>query len=440
MADRPQLSGWGQIALHLGVSIRTAQVYERERGLPVHRMPGPMGRVWALIEELDAWKQGTKTEVASNRPAALSSDPTKLAPGSNRRLFLGMVTTSAAMLTGIVYGVARMVHSPEQPANWRVRGNTLAVIDRDGHEVWHYTFPVEMNADRYKDVRGFGNRCVFADLNGAGADTLFAYFPASEQIVRPALVCFNPRGQIRWQFSPDHNITDLQSRQWTPFYFPNNFVVISAPKAPPRVIVVNNHYWSFPTQVASLDSSGQKVSEFWHRGHLTHVAVADLDGDGAPEILLGGVNDAPEFKQATLLIFDCRSISGASSSPTGERYFRGFGPGTEKAEIFFPRTPVSKGQEFNRLTYILIGAGRITVLVGEGIGETEPCYVIYDFDFHLNVISATFSDPLKIRYRELEANGLIAEDSVFTDPERLKQQVRVLRRGTNSVNPSTGSL
>jgi hypothetical protein len=286
-----------------------------------------------------------------------------------------------------------------------------------------------MNPDRYKDFRGFGNRCVFADLNGGGADTLFAYFPASEQIVRPALVCFNPRGAIRWQFSPDHNITDLHSRQWTPFYFPNNFVVISAPKAPPMIIVVNNHYWSFPTQVASLDSSGRLMAEFWHRGHLTHMAIADLDGDGEPEVLLGGVNDAPEFKQATLLIFDCRSISGASSSPTGERYFQGFGAGTEKAEVFFPRTPVSKTQEFNRLTYLTIGAGRITAFIGEGISELEPCYVIYDFDFQLNVISATFSDALTIRYRELEAKGLIVKDSVSTDPESLKQQVRVLRRG-----------
>ncbi len=52
----PELSGWKDIAAHLGVSVRTAQDYERNFGLPVHRQPGEKGRVYAHPQELDAWR------------------------------------------------------------------------------------------------------------------------------------------------------------------------------------------------------------------------------------------------------------------------------------------------------------------------------------------------------------------------------------------------
>ena len=50
-----QLDSWKEIAHHLGVHVRTAQKWERERGLPVHRLPGVRSRVSAHTASLDAW-------------------------------------------------------------------------------------------------------------------------------------------------------------------------------------------------------------------------------------------------------------------------------------------------------------------------------------------------------------------------------------------------
>lgn len=50
----PELLSWKQIAAHLGVNVRTAQKWERERGLPVRRGPG--GKVTADINTLESWK------------------------------------------------------------------------------------------------------------------------------------------------------------------------------------------------------------------------------------------------------------------------------------------------------------------------------------------------------------------------------------------------
>jgi hypothetical protein len=44
-SERTELSSWKEIAAYLGVSVRTAQHWERNRGLPVRRLAGEKGRV-----------------------------------------------------------------------------------------------------------------------------------------------------------------------------------------------------------------------------------------------------------------------------------------------------------------------------------------------------------------------------------------------------------
>lgn len=186
---------------------------------------------------------------------------------------------------------------------------------------------------------------------------------------------------------------------------------------------------SFPSAIAVLDSNGKLLGEFWHRGHLNYVHAADLRGDGAPYVLLGGVNDAPEYQQATLLVFDPEKVAGSSCAPDGRPYFQGFAPGTQKAEVFFPRTPVSRDREFNRVMGITVTPGRITVTIAEDIHLTSTDFVTYDLDFQLNVIGAYLSDPIRKSYRELEAAGKIPKGFVDGENERLKSQVRVFRSG-----------
>jgi excisionase family DNA binding protein len=52
-----QLTSWKEIAHYLGINVRTAQKWERERGLPIHRVPGARSRVSADALSLDTWKQ-----------------------------------------------------------------------------------------------------------------------------------------------------------------------------------------------------------------------------------------------------------------------------------------------------------------------------------------------------------------------------------------------
>ena len=54
---KTELNTWQEIGAYLGVSVRTAQNWEKQVGLPVRRITeGPRGRVVALPAELDVWK------------------------------------------------------------------------------------------------------------------------------------------------------------------------------------------------------------------------------------------------------------------------------------------------------------------------------------------------------------------------------------------------
>ena len=72
-----ELSSWKEIAAYLGVGLRTAQIWEQERALPVHRLPGGRGRVIATVAELDAWKRSGGLHVTKSLPAAPSLPATR---------------------------------------------------------------------------------------------------------------------------------------------------------------------------------------------------------------------------------------------------------------------------------------------------------------------------------------------------------------------------
>src|SRR6188474_3737266 len=70
--DEPRLDSWKEIASYLGRGIRTVQRWEREEGLPVHRLAHEKrGSVYARREELAAWWESRRLTLA----ASSTSDP-----------------------------------------------------------------------------------------------------------------------------------------------------------------------------------------------------------------------------------------------------------------------------------------------------------------------------------------------------------------------------
>lgn len=58
-----KLAGWKEIAAFVGREVRTVQRWERELGLPVHRVPGSRGHsVFAHPEEIERWFEAGSSE------------------------------------------------------------------------------------------------------------------------------------------------------------------------------------------------------------------------------------------------------------------------------------------------------------------------------------------------------------------------------------------
>ncbi|MBS1859304.1 MAG: tetratricopeptide repeat protein [Acidobacteria bacterium] len=75
-ADSGRLDSWKEIAGYMRRGIRTVQRWEREEGLPVHRLPHEkLGSVYAYKHEIDAWfsRRGEEAKTAAPAPSALPS-------------------------------------------------------------------------------------------------------------------------------------------------------------------------------------------------------------------------------------------------------------------------------------------------------------------------------------------------------------------------------
>jgi TolB-like protein len=86
LTDAKRLDSWKEIAAFFGRDERTVNRWEKELGLPVHRLPGTKGRVYAYSEELSDWL------AAPQHPGpALDQDP-PAQPHSETSAFL--ITTA----------------------------------------------------------------------------------------------------------------------------------------------------------------------------------------------------------------------------------------------------------------------------------------------------------------------------------------------------------
>jgi hypothetical protein len=144
--SRASLTSWKQIAHHLSVSERTAQKWERERSLPVHRVPGPRGRVYAVPAELDAWL--CSQNFAPEPPRR--SIPQWPRPGWTTATVLVILALCAAIVAG---AVLRKVYSTG-PVTWQIKGRALIAIDEKRRALWSYLPPDGWSVWNQPDSRG----------------------------------------------------------------------------------------------------------------------------------------------------------------------------------------------------------------------------------------------------------------------------------------------
>jgi Tol biopolymer transport system component len=95
-APESRLDSWKEIAAYLGRGIRTVQRWEREEGLPVHRLVHEKrGSIYARREELAAWWESRRLTLAATSPSDAVDAP--VAPRLERVTFTTALTSWPAL-------------------------------------------------------------------------------------------------------------------------------------------------------------------------------------------------------------------------------------------------------------------------------------------------------------------------------------------------------
>lgn len=391
------LDGWKAIASYLKVSVRAAQLWERKRGLPVHRLTDQdKPRVRALCSELDAWFKAREGGIAEDEPPRRQVDYRALA-------LVALVIASA-----ILGAFAWQYFLSGNPLTYRVNGSTLFAFDEKGQIVWSHNLPGIPIADITPDhVRG-----LFVDLDGDGRNE-FLYVlvlptPSGGRV--PEKLClFGADGSLRWTRTVGRPAETPAGRKLSGDYSTNllGSLRIQRPDGG-RLVVGSYHHFSWAYQVLLLDSQGKTVSEYWHPGWLWRMSIDDLDGDGSEEIVLGGVNnsygdvtDEGRSFGATLVVLDSRKMSGHGPVVPGDDRVVSGVPFAEEAAVVLFRglTPETDKEHFYRVAFLSV-LQNIRVTVGTGFTESAavPPFVIFDFDrsLRLNAIQADLNFEAQI--------------------------------------------
>jgi hypothetical protein len=118
MDDR--FDSWKEIAAYLNRDLRTARRWERDRGLPVHRVPGTEhGGVFAYRSEIDAWllklSEASQTvgEGATDAETVQVSNPL---PENARNAAMNLVSSRSALGGGARWQITKILLTKRNPA------------------------------------------------------------------------------------------------------------------------------------------------------------------------------------------------------------------------------------------------------------------------------------------------------------------------------------
>ena len=313
----------------------------RVTGLPVHRFEGAQkSRVFAYRGELDAWHKSKDLNHSLDQPELGRSPIWKMA-------FLGLLLVLAG--TVLFFGYRKMVSSRE-PADFRVEGSALVILNEKGGELWRFEtgeqglVDEKFYRDHYQVKKNNSNDVtdlpylIIRDITGDGrAEVLFA--PKTGDEYREGLLfCFDQRGRERWRFSLGRPIR-FGSQDYADFSV-GGFVADDLDgDGRGEVIVTSNAHRFFPAQLAVLGSDGKLRGEYWNSGQLRDIACDDLDNDGRKEIIASGQNN--EYKKACMIVFDAERVAGCSPQSVDRFISPGIPAGTQRAYLLFPRSDVS---------------------------------------------------------------------------------------------------
>jgi hypothetical protein len=290
-SDAPEtLNGWKDIAAYLGKSVRSVQRWERELGLPIHRINTPDGGqiVFANRAEIDTWKRAQQAQT----PPRERVDDVAAAAAPWRPKWTGWLTGRAAFLVlGAAIGAiaASLIRFtvPGKPDRFELDDNTLTAYAPAGTPVWTYAFGRSVHHPRTS--RAF---TTLGDVDGDGATDVVVTVryapPTSKSTFSDAVLAFRRDGSLIWQIQPVLRIAHKGQTFEGPWQVFD--VRISPDRARPRVWMAYNHATWRPAFVLEVEPNGRNILryaqsgwlhalQYWQTAGGTFLAVAGIGNE-----------------------------------------------------------------------------------------------------------------------------------------------------------------
>ena len=459
-ADGDRLNGWKEIATFLGKSVRTVQRWEREFGLPVHRLGANGGEiVFAWKGEISHWMR-TAAQARANGETPLSTPEGVTAPTANgptaraqqssvaqatrttgrrRQWRVAGLAALALAAVGAAFLLAshpRVIPAVDrQPADWRVADDRLTVLDANGNTLWSRHFDADLEEEAYAPPSLLDLHLAapvrLEDLDGDGArEVLFAM--KRPAVTRPALYVFDTNGRVRFSHEPPSNPLRFGSTDYAPEWLIMGTWLTTNSRNERSIWVLYYHKPYFPSLLVQLDARGAVRSEYVSNGYVRIVNEARWKGDDV--VLVGAVNN--ETRGASLAVFEGGAVRG--SAPAEDPTYRcgNCAPGGPDHFLVFPRNCVSTWPgNLIPLSLAWIDSNDTLWAVAQHdrfgpSSASEPAgEVHYQFDRNLGLLRVELGGRLAQRHKELEAAGqldhaLDADDAAKLLPVRIWRGTR----------------
>jgi excisionase family DNA binding protein len=363
MAD--QLNSWKELAHYLGCSVRTVQRWEEERGLPVHRLPGRRGAVFAVREEVDRWRLG--------QPVLSSPAPEPHATGRWRAIVL---TGALALATASVGWMAFASRGPTVVTSFALQSNTLTALDAAGQPAWTHRFDVPT---RHADLAWrpeVGPWIQHVDLDGDGSSEVLAMVDQDGD----TLLAFDEDGSLRWRYRPSVPL-DFTGRQSSlPLVFLDYELV---PGYGVWVSVSDPLWW--PSAIQQIAMDGSVTTRFHQPGNIR--VLRAFTERNRVLVAIAGVNN--EFKSAAVAILDPAVPGSAPTAPGSEFACRGCAGGAALRYVLLGPSPLNRvvARPYNVATQLLVGHNLVASTY-----EDEKASVLFTLTRDLEVRAAEPSD------------------------------------------------
>ncbi len=420
---KDRLNSWKEISTHLGCDIRTCRRWEVTKKLPVHRLGGSeKARVFAYTHELDRWLR--KQAKNGNGMGQLLSMPAEY------KIVTIAVTCVLIGLAG--FYIINRLSLDRDPADFRIEGSTLIVLNQDGRRLWEYETGIENLASdssyrvcwQYKQALAHGVEfplIIIKDILGNKRKEVLFSIQTQDETNEGDLICFDHLGKELWRFKGGRELR-FGPKVYSADYRIKGFELADLDKdGSPEVLVISVQKPDWPCQLAILDGQGRMLSEYWNAGYLMDIVCHDLNGNGTDEILISGVSN--EYGRGFFAVFNPNTIAG--QSPHTDDYYKcaELETGTQLSYILFPRTDIRRDYPTEGILTIEVqSTGRLEL-------TNEHGRLIFELNPDLSVHFVTFSNTFRKLHNEARTAGLV--DSELDDEyrQRLMAGVRYFHDG-----------